>query len=479
MTVRSWLELLLLPLVLVLLPLGFNYLQEQRQDQIEDRRAREDALEAYLTQMSTLMIGENPLGESAEDGAVRTLARARTSTVMRRLDAEGNTNVIRFLKEAHLTENGQGSISLLVGLDLQGADLEKIDLSTVDLSGADLSNADLRKANLEAANLDGAVLRKANLKRAHLEGADLEGANLEGANLYDADLPGALLRKANLEAAHLEAADLEGANLNGAYLYEAQLSGAFLYTALLSNATLSNATLSNASLRDVYLDNAKLSGANLRNADLDVGELSNADQRGVFEDDFSDKSGEWDTAKGIGTEPYVIEYANGGLRIYNPPPADNLLSAHTPTLSEGIEGATGEVDATLTSKVPEDLIVQWGVRCHAADDVTEGYDFGIDSQGVPGIWEQKDGKFTKLKPSWSATDEQVSAAIGGGTATNHLRADCSGSRLGLSVNDTKILEVPANTEIEFAHIDLWVQDVEVGANVLFDNFRVDGPKPSR
>jgi hypothetical protein len=51
------------------------------------------------------------------------LARARTATVIQRLDANTNQNVIRFLNEASLTGNARSSISLLAGADLRGARL--------------------------------------------------------------------------------------------------------------------------------------------------------------------------------------------------------------------------------------------------------------------------------------------------------------------------------------------------------------------
>jgi uncharacterized protein YjbI with pentapeptide repeats len=491
-TLWEWLQLLgalAIPLVLAIAGFWFTTQQEAHQEkiealraeseqEIEEQRTQDAALQAYLDEMSSLMIGQNPLRDSEEDSEVRTLARARTSTVMQRLDADGNRNVMRFLKEAHLTENGQASISLLAGLDLQGANLESIDLSSADLSGADLSNAKLREASLEGANLDGANLRKANLSHAELREANLGGANLEGAFLRGASLFAAYLRKANLSYANLEGAFLEGTNLKETYLYEANLNYADLDTAALSDATLSNATLSHAELRDVNLDNAQLSGANLKAAILEDGDLSQADQHGVFEDNFSDKSGGWQTSKGgEGTESSIVEYANDGLRVYNPAPRNVFVTSPTIPSTE-IEGATAEVDATVSPKVPEDLSMWWGIECYASGNETSYY-FGIYSQDVPEIWKAKGGKVTTLKPSWSATDQQTSAAISDGTATNRLRADCSGSRMTLYVNNQKVLEAPADTEIESGKMALFVVDVHVDADVLFDNFVINGPKPSR
>jgi hypothetical protein len=155
-TLWDLLQLLIVPLVLVGIGFLFEMQQAAREEQraeaereLAEQRAQDEALQGYLDQMNTLLLEHN-LRNSKEDSGVRTLARARTATVIQRLDADRNQNVIRFLKEANLTGNftgdGQSSISLLTAADLQGARLEGVDLSTIDLSGTDLSGADLSRA---------------------------------------------------------------------------------------------------------------------------------------------------------------------------------------------------------------------------------------------------------------------------------------------------------------------------------------------
>jgi uncharacterized protein YjbI with pentapeptide repeats len=186
MTVRDWLQLLIVPLALVLIGFLFTMQQDARQQQTENQRARaerrlaeqraqDEALQAYLDQLSDLLL-EKDLRNSDEGSEVRTLARARTATVIQRLDAEGNRNVIRFLNEAGLTKNRRSSIRLLAGVDLQGAQLGGADLVSTDLSYTNLSDADLSDANL----LD-AKLIEADLSDANLNGADLTEANLSNA----------------------------------------------------------------------------------------------------------------------------------------------------------------------------------------------------------------------------------------------------------------------------------------------------------
>src|SRR5215217_3814703 len=202
MTVRDWLQLLIVPLALVLIGFLFTMQQDARQQQTEDQRAQaerrlaeqraqDEALQAYLDQLSYLLL-EKDLRNSEEGSEVRTLARARTATVIQRLDAEGNRNVIRFLNEAGLTKNRRSSIRLLAGVDLQGAQLGGADLGSTDLSYTNLSDADLKyayliEANLSNANLNGADLIEANLSNAR--GITKEQLEKQTENLKHALMP--------------------------------------------------------------------------------------------------------------------------------------------------------------------------------------------------------------------------------------------------------------------------------------------------
>jgi len=179
----DWLELLsalAIPIVLAAAGFWFTAQQEQRQQAIEDQRAQSErqleeqraqdaALQAYLDQMSTLLLEKNLLNPN-EDSEVGTLARARTLTVLGRLGPDRKRTVIEFLYDADLIKGGNPVINL------NGADLSGADLYDATLAGANLSGVDLSGANLSGANLDAAFL----------PGVDLAGANLSGANLSGA-----------------------------------------------------------------------------------------------------------------------------------------------------------------------------------------------------------------------------------------------------------------------------------------------------
>jgi uncharacterized protein YjbI with pentapeptide repeats len=249
-TVWDWLQLLsalAIPVVLAAAGLWFTAQQDARQQKIEGQRARQaqniedqraeaerdlakqraqdEALQAYLGQMSQLLL-EQDLRGAKEGSVVRTLARARTIVALQRLDAEHNQSIARFLGESKLSETDGTTIGLLRGASLENADLAGVDLENADLSGAHLREANLKNANLDNANLEGADVRRVNMKDATLDHANMH-------NLFAFDV-----------------------NLSGALLLHTNLSGPDTY---LSNANLSNANLTSANLSDVWLDFANLS----------------------------------------------------------------------------------------------------------------------------------------------------------------------------------------------------------------------------
>jgi uncharacterized protein YjbI with pentapeptide repeats len=197
-TLWDWANLLIVPAVIAAGGVWFNQQQRKREIALAEQRAQDEALQAYLDQMSKLLLEENlhnpdpdsefKIGEVKLNEA-EILARARTLTVLRRLDPNRKAKVLQFLVEAALVQNlpdrGRPVIRL-VGADLQEAPLGSYDLHVISLDGADLSNADLSNADLSNATLTWADLEQANLRGARLFTANLRDANLEQADLSDA-----------------------------------------------------------------------------------------------------------------------------------------------------------------------------------------------------------------------------------------------------------------------------------------------------
>jgi hypothetical protein len=346
---------------------------------------------------------------------------------------------------------------------LEGVDLSKIGLSVAKLNDANLSDATLRGANLEGATLRGANLEGASLVNANLENATFSGAILEDANMAGADLNGAILSQANLGSALLIQA-----NLNEADLSEADLSEADFAEANLSDSALFGANLEDANLFGAIMEDAKLSGANLEDVIVNAANLDEADLDGIYRTYFSDTSSGWLVHKFSETEPWAIEYAAGRLRMYDAPPPSHTWSLNSSAGRE-IEDARVEVDASVTGNAPENTDVAWGIICRAVDG-DNYYTLGIYADGRPSIWKLKENKGTELGTG------NPSDAFRGGTATNHLRADCLGSKLTLYVNGRKVLQAE-DSEFKSGGLGLFVEDSasEEAIEVSFDNFLVNSP----
>src|SRR5918999_586157 len=221
MTVRDWLPIVGALLVPVVIALGIwaitwqlDKLENQRAEaerELAEQRAQDEALQAYLDQMSQLILERKLLdveqGHAVHEPGdpVHTLAQARTSTAILRLDAEHNESVTHFLITSNLCMRSKDSARLL----------RESSLSHATLSGAHLPNADLGDADLSGADLSNALMVNANLIGADLSGADLSHTLLDNADLV-AHLPNADLSRAVLDNVNLSNAVLDNANLGGA-----------------------------------------------------------------------------------------------------------------------------------------------------------------------------------------------------------------------------------------------------------------------
>jgi uncharacterized protein YjbI with pentapeptide repeats len=228
-TVWEWLTVLTISAVIAGAALWFTTHQAAQQQAIQGQQAKaqqdlqvqqanDDALQVYLDQMSALLIKED-LRTSPEDSEARMLARARTLTILSRLDPGRRSRVLQFLLEAELVQatDIRGAVINLKGANLRGVVLPAdTDLSYADLSSADLSGADLSATNLSNAYLVDADLSKADLSGTTLSRAGLDLADLRGANLSNTDLTFAVLNDADLTDATVTGADLWRADLNDA-----------------------------------------------------------------------------------------------------------------------------------------------------------------------------------------------------------------------------------------------------------------------
>jgi Pentapeptide repeats (8 copies) len=183
--------------------------QRDRELQVEDPRAQDAALQAYLDKMDEMIDRLRSITAVAPDVDqvfdIQTLIRARTLTVLERLDESRKRALMRFLVElAFLHRDREPPITLF------DANLERADLSGMNLGNTKLQGVRLNHANLSGANLEGTDFRDAILSH-----ADLSGARLGTARQLTV-LPNGGTELAKPNPADLREADLSHADLTKA-----------------------------------------------------------------------------------------------------------------------------------------------------------------------------------------------------------------------------------------------------------------------
>lgn len=140
-TLWDWLQLLVIPATLSAAVLLFNTWEGNRQRERTDRQTRADreaavqqaevdrqiavndqrerALQAFVDQMSTLIL-EKRLRRSSVRSDLRIVARTRALSALRGLDAQRKGTLVRFLAEAQLLQAPHPVVNLR-GADLEGA----------------------------------------------------------------------------------------------------------------------------------------------------------------------------------------------------------------------------------------------------------------------------------------------------------------------------------------------------------------------
>jgi uncharacterized protein YjbI with pentapeptide repeats len=190
-TAWDWLQLLIVPGMLVVIALYFSASQASREQSREDRRVREDralaaaarqddTLDSYMNEMRELILDRHLL-QTPKGSQLRDVARSATLSALRRLDGERKGEVVRFLIEARLLSRR--------GFHIPGADLRGADLRGIGPTPPDVVN--LARTDLRGARFDRAVLNLADFRYADLLGASFEETTLVGVRFQVADLTGA------------------------------------------------------------------------------------------------------------------------------------------------------------------------------------------------------------------------------------------------------------------------------------------------
>ena len=185
------------------------------------------------------------------------------------------------------------------------------------------------------------------------------------------------------------------------------------------------------------------------------------DSRILLVDDFSQPKYGWNVWKSESGS--AVSYYEGGLVfIINTPNFDIISSP------DGIF-PDARIEVLGTKLVGPDNNVL-GVICRYQDEKNY-YGFLISSDGYYGILKVMDGNYKIL----NSVNMEFSEIIKKGSEMNHIRADCKGPSLVLSVNGTRLAETVDN-DFTSGKVGLIVGSYkETGIALLFDNFMVLKP----
>lgn len=180
----------------------------------------------------------------------------------------------------------------------------------------------------------------------------------------------------------------------------------------------------------------------------------------LYSDDFSKPPSGWGIWNQDGAS---VAYYNGGLRIL----INDVQYDFWSVAGQKFADAVIEVDATKLDG-PDDN--DFGIICRYQDK-DNFYMLVSSSDGYYGIAKMKAGQYSMI----GSDQLQYSDLIANGQATNHLRADCVGQALRLTVNGELLMEAQ---DADFTSGDVGVlagaYDTQ-GVDVLFDNFVVKKP----
>lgn len=268
----DWLTLLIIPIVLAAGAIGFGTFQNQENFNLSQAQfhlaatqyvndqniaatqyanaqqlALENSFQTYLDRMTDLLTNPHVHEDTQLGRDIRSMATARTLTILPDLALPRKATVLKFLHDAGLISRQSTDQNIIDPVvNLNGADFSGVDLNGFVLRGADLAFVNFKGARLMNADLDGAFLAGANLTGANLAHADLSFAQLFNQQPNQpseiANLTGAHLNGANLTGANLIQANLTSAVLNGANLSIANLDGAIVTNTDFTNVTWKNTT---------------------------------------------------------------------------------------------------------------------------------------------------------------------------------------------------------------------------------------------
>jgi len=177
----------------------------------------------------------------------------------------------------------------------------------------------------------------------------------------------------------------------------------------------------------------------------------------LFQDGFSDPSSGWDRVR---TQEGMTDYEGERYRIVvNASNADYWANPGLSFTDVSIEVDAGKISG------PDDN--DYGLLCRY-QDTKNFYFLIISSDGYYGIGKVQDGEQELLEPPQMYRSD----AIYTDNQPNHIRAECNGSRLALTVNGVLVAET-SDSSFHEGDIGLIVGSFDdPGVDIWFDNLVV-------
>ncbi len=299
-TLWDWGELLIVPFLLGIMTLSWNY----RVDQQASHNYRAQLVRNYIDSITELILDQYHHGKIAKYPEisveeVEAFVRAKTVNTLQALNSPnhnpsqflsiGLENLMKFIilspsentpKQNLINFLGEAGIGFLPPDKYEGYNSRLLIQNICPLEDV---NAENYMFSEEKDITFHDFLCKIELPNVVLNELHLKAVIWEGANLYNAQMKGAILEQADFQRAFLNKVDLTGANLTkanfkGAYLHEANLQDTVLNQANLRGARLDKPLLvkGESEPKPTNLENAQFKGVNLRGAFLQKVNFKNA-----------------------------------------------------------------------------------------------------------------------------------------------------------------------------------------------------------
>lgn len=252
----DWLELLIIPIVLLIAGWGYSEWQKGMEYKLAKEKEHSDALQAYFDSMKDLIIdGKLTDTQNDPDHPIRALARSKTITTLQIVDDERKKAIFNFLWHAGLIVLNQPVILF-----------DELELNNIDFRNMKLTYVDLRSIVIKSADLTGATINNSNLYLADLRFAKAKHCTINDSVLDNAILTAADMRDSNLYATRFIGSHLQNVKFNNSILTRSLFNGADLRETDFSEANLDFSDFSN--IDDTDLEKTKIKNTKFKKAHL-------------------------------------------------------------------------------------------------------------------------------------------------------------------------------------------------------------------